>query len=565
MEYRSLVDLYSQLEQNRSTLVKQQLLEEFFRAFEHDPDLRLAIDLLQGQVSPSFEMRVFSISEKNLLRLFQNYASEQIIQELMVIQGDLGTVIEQIGQTRVPEHRISCARVFEQLRALQNFTGKHSQSLRLEALTALFELAEPIERKYIVRTILGKLRIGCSVPTLTTVFGRLFPQTPAAQIRRAFNLHPDLRLCYDLLRQGEFEVSQQPQVFVPISPMLCQRVSSFDELHRRVSYPIQFEEKYDGIRLQLHREGTRVQIFTRNLQSLTEAFPEVVQALLKLPCESCILEGEVVVRSGFSDTARRRRLIDVQQMVQEYPIIVYLFDCLMFNGRSVIDSPLQVRRAILNELNLDRSVLQMTPFRPLNEPETREAFEQLLRANREGAVIKTLDGRYEAGERTFSWIKLKREYFSELLDTIDLFVIGGYYGQGKRRSRYGSFLLGVYDSSRDRYLSIARIGTGFSDEQLDQLKQLLDPLVLKDPETLILSDSIPDVFFRPQVILEIFASGLSESDERRLNRYSLRFPVFTGRIRADKRTGTSLEEILTLFRSRSEQTEPVEQTNLIID
>jgi len=357
------------------------------------------------------------------------------------------------------------------------------------------------------------------------------------------------------------------EVGVPIRPMLAERLESASAILAKMgNKEVAAEYKLDGERLQIHKRGSDVKLFSRRLEVITDHYPDAGELVKKnVSAKNAILEAEVVAineDSGeylpFQELMHRRRKYGISEAIEKYPVALNFFDVLLAGSRDLTSSTYAVRRKKLEELVEETERTRAVPALRTRDPKEMEEFmEEAISNGCEGLVVKDLSSPYRAGAREFAWIKLKREYRSELTDTIDLPIVGAFHGRGRRAGTYGTFLLAAYDKARDVFTSVAKVGTGFSDEDLQKLPRLLKPFESHVKPPNVESKMVPDIWFRPHMVIETIAAELTLSPIhtaamgriRQGAGLSLRFPKFTGKIRDDKKPedATSVEEIVEMY------------------
>jgi DNA ligase 1 len=327
------------------------------------------------------------------------------------------------------------------------------------------------------------------------------------------------------------------------------------------------EYKLDGERLQVHKDGQRVELFSRRLEKITGNYPDVADYVRdSVKAKKAVLEGEVVAINPstgeylpFQELMHRRRKHDIEETMKRYPVAVNFFDVLYVGGKDITGRPYVNRRAELERVVKVTEFTRPVPSKLVKTAEEMEEFMELaISDGSEGIVAKNLDSPYRAGAREFAWIKLKREYSSELTDTIDLVIVGAFHGRGRRVGVYGTYLLSVYDAERKVYPSVTKIGTGFTDADLEKF-----PKILKEYESHVRpadveSNLVPDVWYRPKVVIETIASEITLSPVhpaamnalREGSGLALRFPKFTGKIRDEKgpEDATTVKELVEMYK-----------------
>ena len=324
----------------------------------------------------------------------------------------------------------------------------------------------------------------------------------------------------------------------------------------------------DGERLQIHVNNKHTEIFSRKLENITNHYPDVCAIMKELEVENTILEAEAVAidkESGsylpFQELMHRRRKYKLEQAVSDYPITVNFFDVLYYNQTDYLEKPYMERRKTLENIIKENNFAKLVPMSIVsNEGDVTESLENSINSGCEGLMLKVIDSPYRAGTRGNNWLKLKREYQNELGDSLDLVVVGAFFGRGRRTGKYGTLLLSSYNSESDTFPTICKVGTGFTDENLDQLYQILSSKVTLKKNPRVESTMEADIWFEPELVLEIVASEISLSPIHKtgLNMvrkdigFALRFPKFTGKIRSEKSAEDASvdEEVLALYKNQ---------------
>ena len=347
-------------------------------------------------------------------------------------------------------------------------------------------------------------------------------------------------------------------------------MKSEKEVIEKMGNEFAIEYKLDGERVQLHIEGEKVELFSRSLEKISSYYPDIIEKIPKIiQAENAIIEAEIVAineNTGdflpFQELMHRRRKYKIEKAVTEYPITVNFFDILYCNGKDCTNlNYIERRRKLENIVNENKFAKFIPMIIAKNENEIEEFFENSINAGSEGLMLKMLDKPYQAGSRGSHWLKLKREYRNELGDSLDLVVVGGFFGKGRRTGSYGTLLLSTYDENTDTFPSICKVGTGFTDESLDQLYQILNPKTTMKKNPRINSEMDADVWFEPELVIEIVASEITLSPIHKVARdeirkdtgLALRFPKFTGKIRVEKMAedASTDEEIISLYKGQN--------------
>jgi len=490
--------------------------------------------------------------------------------------GDLGLAAEALLAALAPRPAtLEVEVVFGTLHQIARAEGTGSQARKLAPFVGLLREATPLEARYLVRTVTGSLRLGIGTATILDALAEVHAGGRKARpvLERAYNICSDLGLVAATLVQEGLEAVEGMRVRAgnPVRPMLAQRMSSSAEILAKLGGACAAEYKYDGIRVQAHRTADgQLELFTRRLERVSGQFPDTVKLLQAgLGPREVILEGEVVAfdpASGelrpFQDVMFRRRKYGITEAVSDVPVSLFCFELLYADGEDLTRLPYLERRARLAEAITPSPQLRLATAEQVDDEAALEAlFEQAVADGCEGLICKSLAPTvgYQAGARGWSWIKLKRDYRTELSDTLDLVVVGALYGRGRRAGIYGALLLAVYDPAADRFQTICKCGTGFSDAELAALPARLAPLVRAEPPARVDTRRHADVWFEPALVVEVLAAELTLSPTHTAawdllkedSGLALRFPRFTGRWRDDKAAedATTVEEVVGMFRA----------------
>ncbi|BDZ70340.1 ATP-dependent DNA ligase [Methanobacterium petrolearium] len=549
MLYHELVRVYQDLDSTTKRLEKTAILADFLgKVGDEEPELLSVVTLLcMGRIFPTWSEEELGIGAKLLMKAISMAVgvSPEDVENQMRETGDVGLAAEELyqkkSQVTLFSRPITIEKVYQNLMKMATISGNRAQFKKIDFLMELLSSASPTEAKYLTRTVLEELRVGVGEGTIRDAISQAF-KIPQEVTERAHMLTNDMGLVAEVARmQGEEglrKLTLKPGK--PVKPMLAQLSPGIKTSVEEMGWAI-CETKYDGIRVQIHRHGEKIDVFTRRLENVSEALPEIADYVEKsLPHEDFIVEGEIIAsRDGkpisFQYMLQRvRRKYDVEQMISKVPLTLYLFDVLYYK-RPVLDEPLKKRRKILEsivkpypgKLELSRQV-KVTP----EEIEmATDLFEASITGGHEGIMIKDPHAPYMPGIRGKKMLKLKAEP-----ETLDLVVVGGTYGKGKRAHLIGSYLMALQDEN-GQLLTLAYAATGLDDQTLLELSEMVEPLII--------SKKGREVKIEPSVVLEIAFSEIVESPESETG-YSLRFPVVK-RIRSDR----GLDEIDTLERIQS--------------
>jgi len=578
MEFSILADSFNKMESTRKRLELTQFLVELFEKTSHEVISKI-VYLLQGKLRPDFEGIELGVAEKLAIRSISKSSGIPIkkIEDEYRKEGDLGhaaaIILEQKTQTTFLVEDITVERVYETLFKIAKLEGSRSQDMKMKYISSLLNDANPLEASYILKMLLGTLRLGIAENTVMDALAIAFSGNKGNRkvLEHAYNVSSDLgKVAETIAIKGlkgveKFEV----MLFNPIRPMLADRVKSEEEAVEKMGNEFAAEYKLDGERVQIHIEGEKTVLFSRSLENISSYYPDIIEKIPKtIQADNGILEAEIVAineNTGeflpFQELMHRRRKYKVEKAVTQYPIAVNFFDILYCNGKNCLELNYKDRREKLEKVVKEDGFAKNIPMAIVkNKNEIEDFFENSINAGSEGLMLKMLEKSYQAGSRGSHWLKLKREYQNELGDSLDLVVVGGFFGKGRRTGMYGTLLLGTYDEDEDTFTSICKVGTGFSDENLDQLYQILHPKVTIKKNPRIDSEMEADVWFEPELVIEVVASEITLSPIHKAARdkirkdagLALRFPKFTGKIRVEKSAedASTNEEVITLYKGQ---------------
>ena len=576
MKFSIISDAFQKMEVTSKRLELTDILVGLIKEIPEDV-ISKAVYLIQGKLRPNFEGVELGIAEKLVMKAMSKSSGIPLkkIEEDYNKGGDLGqtaeNILKQKIQTTFSSETITLERVYETLLKIANLEGKGSQEMKIRYVSSILNDATPQEAKFILKILLGTLRLGIAENTVMDALAIAFTGEKENRevIENAYNVSSDLGKVAQVVSTGGIEQIRkfQIQLFNPIRPMLADRIKSGEDTVKKFQNDFAAEYKLDGERAQIHKQKDTIMIFSRSLENITSYYPDIVEKISKLIIsDDVILEAEVVAmntNSGdllpFQELMHRRRKYEIDEAVTKYPITVNFFDVLFSNGKNCMEMEYIERRKLLEKIIKEDDFARLIPMSIINnEEQILEVLENSINSGCEGLMIKHLNSTYRAGIRGSNWLKLKREYQNDLGDSLDLVVIGAFFGKGRRTGKYGTLLLATYNDEEDVFPSICKVGTGFSDESLDQLYQILSPKVTLKKNPRIISDMAADMWFEPELVIEIVASEITQSpihktasDKIKENTgLALRFPKFTGKIRTEKNAedASTDEEIIALYK-----------------
>jgi len=578
MKFSLIADTLSYMENTTKRLELTQHLVDLFKITPADI-IPKVVYLLQGKLRPDHEGVEIGIAEKIAIKSLSKSSGISIkkIEDEYKDTGDFGQVaskiLEQKTQTTFLSQNITVERVYDTLYKIAELKGARSQDMKMKYISSLLNDATPTEGGFIAKIITSNLRLGIAdytiLDALSVAYTGSKENRPA--LEHAYNVCSDLgKVSQSVAEKGLESLKDfQVTIFSPIRPMLAERVKSPQEAHEKMGSEFASEYKLDGERVQVHRQEEKIVLYSRSLENITRYYPAIVENIGKaLKSDEIILEAEVVAINDdtgeflpFQELMHRRRKYKIAQAVQEYPITVNFFDILLVDKKSCLEVPYSERRKLLEKNVTEDAFAKIMPMVLVKtDSEVEDSLENAINSGCEGIMLKQLDSPYRAGARASNWLKLKREYRNELGDSLDLVVVGAFYGRGRRTGRYGALLLSAYDDKTDEFPSICKVGTGFTDESLDQFYQILSDKITVKKDPRIQSGLEADVWFEPETVIEIVASEITLSPIHKVamdkirkgSGLALRFPKFTGKIRFEKTSenATNIDEIVTLYNSQ---------------
>ncbi len=589
MRYLTVAEAYRDLERASGRLA---LVERLAVLLSGTPPelLPVVCYLCQGLIAPEFAGVDLGLAEKLAVRAVATATGAGVegaatgaggspveVADLVRETGDLGLAAERLLTATAAGRpaSLTVTDVVECLHEIAAAQGQGSQGRKLDLLAGLLARATPLEARYLLRLVTKGLRLGIGTPTILDALAQVYTGGRAARpvLERAYNICCDLGRVAAALAEGGLAAAEQIRVRPgnPVRAMLAQRLSDAGEILAKLGGRCAAEYKYDGVRVQAHRTADgQIELFTRRLERVSSQFPDVVALLAAgLGPREAIVEGEVVAYDAaagelhpFGEVMFRRRKHGIAQAVLDVPVGLFCFELLYADGQDLTQLPYPRRRAALSAAITVSDRLRLTTATEVDDPAALDAaFEQAVTDGCEGLVCKSVkpDAVYAAGARGWNWIKLKRDYRTELSDTIDLVIVGAFAGRGRRAGVYGALLLAAYDPAGDVFRTVSKCGTGFSDADLAALPGRLAPLAAPQRPARVDARQLPDVWFEPGLVLEILSAELTLSPNYtaawgRIKPdagLAMRFPRFTGRWRDDKapEDATSTDELVQLFAS----------------
>ena len=579
-----IADAYEKIEATTKRLEMTDLLVDLLKKTPRNVIAKV-VYLTQGKLYPDFVGVEIGVAEKLAIKALAKASGRKDAELLQLLAsiGDIGEVAEEVMKKKTQttfglQKTLQALEVYETLDKVAKKAGSGAVGSKMALLAGLLSHASPKEAKYIMRTVTGNLRLGIADMTVLDALAIAYGGGKESRelVERAYNISSDLgRVASVVAEKGLDGVKRfQVEVFEPIRPMLAERLSSPEEILEKLGGRCVAEYKYDGERVQAHKKGNEVVLYSRRLESISDQYPDAVELVREnVEAEEAILEAECVaidIETGellpFQELMHRRRKYGVKEAMAQYPVSLFMFDALYVDGKDLTLDAYPLRRSLLEKaIKESNRVRTAKQIKTGNVKELEEFFEEAIEDGCEGLICKSVgkDSVYQAGARGWMWIKYKRDYKSEMTDTVDLVVVGAFHGRGKRAGTYGALLLATYNRETDTFETVTKLGTGFTDEDLKKFPELLMAHVVPRKHSRVQSKLEADVWFEPKVVLEVLGAEITLSpihvcalgSIRKGSGLAIRFPRFTGKYRTDKAAedATTSAEVVAMYRNQLKQ------------
>lgn len=567
MLFQELAVAFGEIEKISGRLEITDLLARIYKQTTPD-EARKITYLIQGILAAPYEGISLGMGERFAIHAIASstgYSVHETEKEYKKL-GDLGLVVEffltKKKQQSLTAKRMCASYIYDTMLKIAKTSGHGSQELKIKLVAELLNNASSIEGKFIVRFVMSLLRLGVGDPTILDALSvaKTGDKSLREQLEHAYNLCADLGLVAKTFIESPEKIKDfRIEIFKPIRPALAERLTTPEEIFEKLG-ECAIEFKFDGFRMQIHKKGDNVEIYSRKLEKITFMYPDVTEAVRKLKISEVIFEGEALAFNekknsfySFQETMHRRRKYGIEGSTKEYPLYVYVFDVLYADRKDYTPEKYIVRRKAMEQIFpsglLKISEMKITKARQ----DIEQLFETSISIGLEGIIAKDLNASYVAGARKFAWIKLKKSY-GKAVDTIDGTIVGYYLGKGTRTEfNFGGVLVAVYNPEKGKFETIAKVGSGCSEEEMKNLSEMLSEIKIKEPTHDLDWKIKPDFWVVPKYVVEIACDEITQSpihtcgmkDERG---YALRFPRIV-RLRADKepKESTTTQEIIEMY------------------
>ncbi len=548
MRYSQLTDIYERLEGTAKNLEKRAVVTEFLKNKKPEEIEHLML-LLEGRIFTKESEKEIGIADKLIVKALKNASGlgENELMGLWKKTGDLGLTAEKALTTKkqatLKTIDITVDMIINNLRECAEIQGKGAVEKKLYKITELLINAKPKEAKYIIRTILSTLRIGIGFGIIRDAIAHAYNVT-SEEVQDAYDLTNDLgMIARIILEKGANGLKRiRMKIGNPINVMLFEKADDVKNGFEIVGRPCAVEIKYDGMRLQIHKNGKKIILYTRRLENVTEQFPEIIKPLMdNIKMTDGIMEGELVAYNprtrrylAFQDLSRRiKRKYDIQEISEKMPAVLYLFDLLNYEGNNYISKPFMERRAALDRIvKVDKWKVELaTQIITGDEKEAQDFFNKAISLAEEGIMMKNLSAEYKPGRRVGYGVKVKT-----IKETLDLAITGAVWGKGKRGKWLSSFIIACEDNGELK--TIGKIASGLTEQQFDEITKKLKPRIIEEKGR--------EVKVKPEIILEVGYEEI-QSSPTYTSGYALRFPRLM-RIREDLNRPNELEKVKRIYK-----------------
>ncbi|MEK6942793.1 MAG: ATP-dependent DNA ligase [Nanoarchaeota archaeon] len=585
MEYSKLVEIYEALNKTTKRLEKVHIISEFLKDINVN-EMEQTVLLLEGRVFPIYDQREIGVASRSMLKamnLATGISVEQIEAEWKTL-GDLGIVAEKIvkGKKQYTLHseKLSVKKVFENIRKLAELEGHGTVDRKTQLIAELLTSATPIEAKYIVKTVLSEMRIGVGEGSMRDAITWAFfgkdtgvkytreGNDIEVENREVYNKYLDaVQHAYDMTNEF-YEVakaaklnglnglaSMKMKTGIPIKVMLSLKTDTIEEGFETVGKPAALEFKYDGFRIQAHKDGDKITLFTRRLENVTNQFPDIVKFVMdNVDGKSFIIDSEAVgynKKTGkympFQNISQRiKRKYDIDRMANDFPVELNVFDIISYGGQSMISEPFEKRRKLLEKIvkQEPKKIMLSKILITESEKDVEAFFKQAVNAGNEGLMFKSLSAPYKPGARVGHMIK-----FKSVMETLDLAITGADWGEGKRSNWLSSYAISCINEDGN-FVEIGRVSTGLKEKEEEglsflEMTRILQPLIIKEEGK--------TVSVKPKIVIEIAYEEIQKSPSY-TSGYALRFPrIICLRVEKGPEDVSTLDYVEKLYESQKKR------------
>lgn len=576
MKFSKLASYFEKLEETSSRLALIDILSELFHEVKGD-EIEEVVYLIQGRIAPFFEATEIGMADKTVAAAVAQglgIERDKVLKSYEKL-GDMGLAVYEFrSKLKFKKSNITVQEIFDTLSTIAKTKGKGTVQKKLDLLSNLLNKIDATSAKHLVRIPLGNNRLGIGDPTVLEGLakGILGDRNKRKFLEKAYNETSDLGLIAKTLKTEGLSAVEKLKVTVgrPIRSELCERLPTPQKVIEKLEV-VNAQYKYDGFRVQIHKMGSEVKMFSRNLEDMTHMFPELIKGTLEqVKAENAILDSEALAYNPdsqeflpFQETTKRRRKYKIEEMAKSLPLKAFVFDILYLDGESLIDKPLSKRLEVLKKtIDGDETLIPSIGEVISDSNKLQVMLDDSISKGLEGLVVKRVDSFYEAGGRNFNWVKLKRHSSGELHDTIDCVILGYIFGRGKRTEfGAGALLVGLYDDKKDEFVTVSRIGTGLTDEEWREIHKRADKIKIDHKPARVSSLITPSVWITPEIVIEVLADEITRSPLHTAGKsgeepgFALRFPRLVSFRSSDKKAedATTVKELIEMYKEQGKK------------
>jgi DNA ligase-1 len=567
LAFSDVAAVFEEIEKRSGRLEMTDVLGSLLKRADKN-EIGKLVYIIQGILAPPYEGIDLGMGERFAIEAIASasgYTKAQV-ENSYKKSGDLGDTVEELfgkkKQTALSTSEMDVGYVYDAMVKIAKASGTGSQEQKIKCLVEVLNNSGPLEARYIIRFVIGSLRLGVGDPTILDALSvaKTGDRSLREPLERAYNVCADMGYVAMMFYEKPESISGfRVQPFKPLMPALAERENTPKAITERLG-KCAVEMKYDGFRLQCHKKGDKVELYSRKLEKMTSMFPDLVAEMKKIKAKEIIFEGEALAFDNqkdryfpFQQTMHRRRKHGIDAASKEYPLDLFVFDMLYLEGKDMTGEPYEKRRGEIEKLFKGPVLLPSGMKMVKNASELSRQFKDALAKGLEGIIAKDLKAPYAAGKRKFAWIKLKRSY-GKSVDTIDAVIVGYYLGQGARAEfEFGGVLVAVYNPERGKLETVARVGSGFSEDEMKSFKESLEKIKTKQAPDLLDYNVEPDFWVEPRYVVEIAFDDITKSPMHTCGLkedkgYALRFPRLV-RLRDDKtmKEITTTDEVVDMY------------------